>query len=165
MVTQKDLHPADLLLFKVKSSSSITDKFIGWGQKFMGSAPTKSEYCHVALVAFDPEFLMEARWPKTRIWKIDWAELYRDYDIELYRVKNVKPRQVLDAIHYCEDNLNEWYDVLELFGGWIAFKHAQICSTYVAKAWKVAGIHFKTKKNGFITPDQIAADPIIWRVK
>lgn len=165
MVTQKDLHPADILLFKVKSTSSFKDKIIGWGQKLMGFAPTKAEYCHVALVAFDPEFLMEARWPKTRIWKIDWEELHKNYDMELYRVKNVTARQKLDAIHWAEDHLNEWYNILELLGGWIAFKHAQICSTYVSNSEKAARIFFKTKKNGFITPDQIAADPLIWKVK
>jgi len=165
MVTQKDLHPGDLLLFKVKSSSSLTDKFIGWGQKILGHAPTKSEYCHVALVAFDPCWIMEAKWPKTRIWKIDWEELHKDYDIELYRVKNVTTRQRLDAIHWAEDHLNEWYDVLELLNGWVNVRHAEICSTYVAKAWRTAGIHFKMNKNNFITPDEIAASSLIERIK
>jgi len=165
MVTQEDLHPGDLLLFKVKSSSSLVSKFIGWGQKVLGHAPTKSEYCHVALVAFDPTYLMEARWPKTRIWKIDWSYLNKEYDVQLFRVKNVTPRQQLDAIHWAEDHLGEWYDLPELLGGWIAFKHAQICSTYVTQAEKAAGIIFKTEENGFITPDEVAADPLIWRVK
>jgi hypothetical protein len=164
MVTQKDLHPGDLLLFKVKPSSSITDKLIGLGQKFFGHAPTKAEYCHVALVAFDPTYVMEARWPKTRITKIDWIKWNKEDELQLFRVKNVTPRQQLDAIHWAEDHLNEWYDLPELLGGWIAFKHMQICSTYVANSEKAAKLYFKTKKNGFISPDEIVADPLIWRV-
>lgn len=165
MVTQKDLHPGDLLLFKVKASSSLTDKFIGWGQKFMGMAPTKSEYCHVALVAFDPESLMEARWPKTRIWKIDWKHLHKQYDVQLFRVKNVTTRQRLDAIHWAEDHLNEWYDLPSFLFGWIQFKHAEVCSTFVTKAERAAKVYFKTEKNGFITPDQVAAQILIERIK
>lgn len=165
MVTQKDLHPGDLLLFKVKESSSLTDKFIGLGQKVMGMAPTKSSYCHVALVAFDPTFVMEAKWPKTKISKIDWKEYNKKYEVQLFRVKNVTTRQKLDAIHWAEDHLNEWYDLPSFLFGWIQFKHSEVCSTYVAKAWKAAKRYFKTEKNGFITPDQVAAQNLIWRVR
>jgi Permuted papain-like amidase enzyme, YaeF/YiiX, C92 family len=165
MIMQKDLLAGDLLLFKVKASSSLTDKFIGWGQKVMGMAPTKAEYCHVALVAFDPEFVMEAKWPKTRISKIDWKEYHAKYDVQLFRVKNVTTRQRLDAIHWAEDHLNEWYDLPSFLFGWIQFKHAVVCSTYVTKAERAAKIYFKTEKNGFIVPDQVAAQSLIWRVK
>jgi len=165
MVIQEDLHPSDILLFKVKPSSSLTDKFIGWGQKVMGMAPTKVPYCHVALVAFDPLFVMEAVWPKTRISKIDWEEYNKKYDVQLFRVKNVTPRQQLDAIHWAEDHLNEWYDLPSFLFGWIQFKHAEVCSTYVTNSEKAAGIIFKTEKNGFITPDEVAAQTLIWRVK
>jgi len=165
MLTQIDLHSGDILLFKVKPSSSIFSKLIGLGQKILGHAPTKAEYCHVALVAFDSTFVMEARWPKTKISKIDWTNWNEEYDLQLFRVNNVKPRQILDTIHWAEDHLNEWYDVLELLGGWINIRHAEICSTYVQKAWKAAGIEFKTNENGFITPDEIAASNLIWRVK
>jgi hypothetical protein len=165
MVTQKDLQPGDLLLFKVKPSSSLIDKFIGWGQKFMKMAPTKAEYCHVALVSFDPEFIMEARWPKTRIYKINWEEYHKKYEVQLFRVKNVTTRQRLDAIHWAEDHLGEWYDLPSFLFGWIQFKHSEICSTYVTKAEKASKIYFKTEKNGFITPDQVAAQTLIWRVK
>jgi hypothetical protein len=165
MVTQNDLQPGDLLLFKVKPASSILSKLIGWGQKVLGHAPTKAEYCHVALVAFDPTYLMEARWPKTRIWKIDWPTLNESYDIQLFRVKNTTTRQLLDAIHWAEDHLNEWYDVLELLDGWIAIKHTYICSTFVCEAWEAAGVDFRTGINDFVTPDEIAASNLIWRVK
>lgn len=165
MVTQEDLHPADLLLFKVKPSSSWFSKLIGWGQKIFGHAPTEAQYAHVALVAFDPTYIMEARWPKTRIWKIDWDKLNKEYDIQLFRVRNVTPRQQLDAIHWAEDHLNDWYDVLELLDGWISIKHTYICSTYVCEAWESAGIDFKTNNQDFITPDEIAASNLIWRVK
>jgi hypothetical protein len=165
MVTQEDLHPSDILLFKVKPSSSLTDKIIGWGQKLFGHAPTKAAYCHVALVAFDPLFVMEAVWPKTRISKIDWEEYNKKYDVQLFRVKNVTPRQQLDAIHWAEDHLNEWYDLPSFLFGWIQFKHAEVCSTYVTKAEKAAGIVFKTNANGFITPDEVAAQTLIERIK
>lgn len=165
MVRQEDLHPGDLLLFKIKPASSIIDKLIGWGQKVMGFAPTKAAYCHVALVAFDPLFVMEAVWPKTRISKIDWEEYNQKYEIQLFRVKNVTPRQQLDAIHWAEDHLNEWYDLPSFLFGWIQFKHSEVCSTFVTKAERAAKVYFKTEKNGFITPDMVAADQAIERVK
>ena len=165
MVTQKDLRPGDLLLFRIKKSSSITDKFIGWGQKVMRMAPTEASYCHVALVAFDSYWIMEARWPKTRIWKIDWKKYNEKYEVQLFRVKNVTSQQQLDAIHWAEDHLNEWYDLPSFLFGWIQFKHAELCSTFVTKAEKAAKVYFKTEKNGFITPDQVAAQSLIERIK
>jgi len=165
MISQEDVKQGDLLLFKVKPSSPIVDKLVGWGQKLLGHAPTKAEYCHVALVAFDPTYVMEARWPKTRIAKIDWVKWDKEDTLELFRVKNATPRQILDAIQYCEDNLGKWYNVLELLGGWVNIRHAEICSTFVQKAYKSAGIEFKTNASGFVTPDEIAASPLLERIR
>ncbi len=166
MLDKKLMHPGDILLYRVISSSGWSAKFIGWGQKVIGHAPTKkTEYCHVALVAFDTEFVMEAVWPKTRIHKIEWEKWDKEYDLQLFRVKNVTPKQIVEALTWAEDHLGEWYDVLELLGGWINFKHCEICSTYVQKAWKAAGIDFKVNKNNFVTPDEIASSLLIERIQ
>jgi cell wall-associated NlpC family hydrolase len=165
MIERGDVLPGDLLLFRIKHSSSWIAKLIGWGQKIIRHAPTKAEYCHVAIVAFDTDFILEATWPKTRISKINWEKWNKEYDLQLFCVKNITPMQVVDAIFWAEDHLGEWYDILALFDGWVDIRHAEICSTYVQKAYKAAGVEFKVDERNFITPDEIAASDLVERVK
>jgi uncharacterized protein YycO len=156
------LQPGDLILYRTTTNSPIHDKLISIGEGLMQKKFTPSNYCHVSMVSNDTNLLLEAVWPKTHVTKFDWNQ---PNELEIYRVTNVTAKQVQKAINWAENHLDEWYDVPELFGGWVSFKHAQICSTYVANSWKAAGIHFKTKKKGFITPDGIATDPLVQRIK
>lgn len=165
MVTQKDLESGDIILFRVKTSSGLSAKFIAWGQKVIGMAPSKSSYSHVALVDLDTDLIIEARWPKVKISTIDWTIWNKEYDIQLFRVKKVTEIEIQQATLFAKSCVGEWYDLPSFLFGWIQFKHTQICSTLAANSWKAAKRYFKTENNGFVTPDMIAADPLIWRVK
>jgi uncharacterized protein YycO len=162
MIIQKYLHPGDLILYRTTKHSPIHDKLIALGEGVLQKKFTPSNYCHVSMVSNDTNLILEAVWPKTHVIKLDWNQ---PNELEVYRLKNVAQEQIKKAISWAEDHLGEWYDIPELFGGWISFKHAQICSTYMANSWKAAGIHFKTGKKGFITPDGIAIDPAVQRIK
>lgn len=154
-------NPGDILLFRVNAHSPLHDKLIALGEGLMQKKFTPSNYCHVAMVSNDINLILEAVWPKTHVTKLDWSQ---PTELEVYQVKNVTTEQIQKAINWAENHLDEWYDIPELFGGWISFKHAQICSTYIANSWKAAGIKFKTDSNGFITPDQIATSTLIERI-
>jgi uncharacterized protein YycO len=155
------LQPGDLILYRTTKHSPIHDKLIALGEGLMQKKFTPSNYCHVSMVSNDTNLILEAVWPKTHVTKFDWNQ---PNELEIYRVKNVTQEQIQKAISWAENHLGEWYDIPELFGGWISFKHEQICSTYMANSWKAAKRYFKTYPNNFITPDQIAVDPLIWRV-
>lgn len=162
MVTQKNLKPGDILLFKVIPSSSWFSKLIGWGQKLFGRVPQGRGYCHVALVDIDTDLMLEARWPKTRVSKIDLDKLNKTYGIELYRVRGITPEQIDKAINWAHDHLDEWYDVPLLFTGWLVAKHSEICSTYVSHSFKDAklDIPYGCGNKKFITPDMYYLDTI-----
>jgi permuted papain-like amidase YaeF/Yiix C92 family enzyme len=156
-----NLQPGDLILYRTTKNSPIHDKLISIGEGLLRRKFTPSNYCHVSMASNDTNLILEAVWPKTHVTKFDWNQ---PNELEIYRVKNATSEQIQTAINWAENHLDEWYDIPELFGGWISFKHEQICSTYISKSWKNAKIYFKTGKNGFITPEGIATDPLVWRV-
>lgn len=163
MIEKKLLKPGDILLYKVIPSSNITAKFIGWAQKFIHRAPTKEKYCHLAIVDKDTDYVLEAKWPKTRQWKLDWEHLDKCYSIELWRVKGLTSTKVKEVLKWCHSHLGEWYDLGLFVFGWINFKHAEVCSTFVSKAFAHVKIKFQTsvsygKKQELITPDEIASN-------
>lgn len=171
MISKSKLKPGDILLFRAHPGSGWTSRFIVWGQKFLGRASKGQTYCHVALVDKDTDFLMEAKWPKTRRWRIDWEYLDKTYDVELWRVKGATSVKVKLALDWAGDHLGEWYDLPLFLFGWIDIRHAEVCSTFIRNAWEAAGKHFKTNvdygsKQALITPDEIAANTeLIKRIK
>lgn len=156
------LYPGDLVLYKTDKHSPIHDKLISLGEGLLQKKFTPSNYCHIAMISSDANLILEAVWPKTHVTKFEWKQ---PTEIEIYRIKNATDIQIKKSIDWAENHLGEWYDIPELFGGWISFKHAQICSTYVANSYKAAGIIFKTDKNGFITPNEIAISNLLTRIK
>lgn len=171
MIKKSLLKPGDILLFRAHPGSGWPSRFIVWGQKFLGRAQKGQTYCHVAIVDKDTDFLMEAKWPKTRRWRMDWDKLDKTYDTELWRVRGASTNKVKLALDWAHDHLGQWYDLPLFLFGWFDFKNAEVCSTFVQKAWANAGKHFETNvdygtKPALITPDEIASNTdLIKRIK
>jgi hypothetical protein len=171
MIKKSLLKPGDILLFRAHPGSGWVSRFIVWGQKFLGRARQGQTYCHVAIVDKDTDFLMEAKWPKTRRWLIDWTLLDKEYDVELWRVRGASSAKVKLALLWAHDHLGEWYDLPLFLFGWFDSKHAEVCSTFVRGAWDAAGKHFETNvdygnESALITPDEIASNTdLIKRIK
>lgn len=152
------LQPGDILLFRTTKRSPLHDKFIATAEWLLGEKMTKHGYHHVAMVGVDG-LIFEAIWKGTVCHPM--AEVDKTGIIEAYRVKNATDVQIQEAIEWAEDNLGLKYDFVRLFLGWAGLdeKHAEICSTYVGKAWKAAGVQLtKKKKEKFYSPDDIAAN-------
>ncbi|MGI0059240.1 MAG: hypothetical protein ACREBJ_05675 [Nitrosotalea sp.] len=166
MIKKKLLVPGDLLFFKPKSVLDISAWLIAWAQNVVGKNPlqgkTKLGYCHVALVDEDTDYILEARWPKTRRWKIDWTKLDKNYHTEQWRMKNVTRAEIDEALSWAHDHLGEWYDLGLFLWGMIKVKNTEVCSTFVANAWAAAGRYFKEFKQigeyRFQSPDELVGN-------
>ena len=162
MIRKEMLRRGDLLFFKPKAKWSIGSWLVTWGQNILGKSPIHGvSYNHVALIDEDVNYLLESRWPKSHRKKINWKKLLNQYDIELWRVRKVKQEQIKLALNWAYDHLNEWYDIGLFIFGWFDREHAEVCSTFIYKAWRYAGIRFEIYKHignteEFISPDELA---------
>lgn len=160
---KKDLmKPGDILLFRVIPSSSLVSKFIGWSQRLFGRVPNGRGYCHVALVDLDTNLMLEARWPKTRVSQIDLNELNKKYGVELYRVRNITDNQIDQVIMWAHDHLDEWYDIPLFLTGFLDSKHAEVCSTFIAHAFRDVGLEIPVNNwhKKLVAPDDFYEDTI-----
>jgi uncharacterized protein YycO len=150
------LQAGDILFYRVVERSGFSAKFIGWGQRLIGQAPSKHDYCHVAIVE-DQETMFEARWPKTKRSEIDLPELASHYNIEVWRVKNISEEQIQKVLAWANRHLGEWYDLPLFLLGAFDFKKAEVCSTFVQKAFQAAGIVLSVEGVGhhLTTPDEL----------
>lgn len=136
----RKLKSCDILLFRIKSTSSFSQKFIAWAERLIYKAPPKAEYCHVALVDSDTTLMFEAVWPKTRVSKIDFEEISKKEIVEVYSVPGLTDEQKEQVLTWMRDHLDEWYDVALFLTGWLDMKHAEVCSTYVSNGFRAAGL-------------------------
>ena len=160
MLNKKLLQPCDILLFRTTHKSTWMDRLIVWGQKVFYHIPKQIRYCHVALVAKDTNLLIEAVWPKVRIFPIKLSTHKDKEKIEVYRIKDITDEQREKILTYAYDHVGEWYDVTLLFTGWIDTKHAEICSTFVSKACYDVGLNIPSKKESkkLVIPDDYYND-------
>jgi hypothetical protein len=159
----KDLiKPGDILLFRVILSSSWSSKFIGWAQRLFGGVPKGFGYCHVALVDQDTDLMLEARWPKTRVSKIDLNKLNKEYGIELYRVRKITDEQIEQVIMWLHNHLDEWYDIPLFLTGFLDSKHSEICSTFISHAFQDAGLEIPVNNwhKKLVVPNDFYEDTI-----
>jgi len=162
MFSKSLMKPGDLLLFRAEKKSTLFEKLIVLGQRFYKHIPEQVKYCHVALVDKDTDLMLEAVWPKTRVSKIDFVKIEQHEALELYRVRRITNEQIDQAIMWSHDHLDEWYDVSLLLTGYLDTKHSEICSTFVSKAFKSAGVEipFGSSKKALITPDDFGMDVV-----
>jgi uncharacterized protein YycO len=161
MINKKLLKPADILLFRTTHRSTWSEKLIVWGQRTFYHIPKQARYCHVALVDKNTNLLIEAVWPKTRIFPIKLDNYKENEQIEVYRIKNITDEQREKLLTWAYDHVGEWYDLPLLLTGWVDAKHAEICSTFVSKACHDVNLDIPSKKENkkLVIPDDYYNDP------
>ena len=168
MTIRKDmLHPGDIIFFRTVKSSLPGSWLISWFQNIVGKSPIHGvSYSHVAIVDWNTDYVLESRWPKSKRSKINWKNWNKHYDLELWRIKRVRKDEIKKTLDWCYSHLNEWYDLGLFIWGMVDIKHAEICSTFVAKAWKSAGRIFKVYKRigkvkNFHSPDELLHNQLL----
>lgn len=160
-----NVQPGDILLFRVGPGSSWLDRAIGWGQKLIGQAPTKTAYCHATMVGPDQAHMYESRWPRFHNPEIKWDDLLKRNPIEVYRIKDVTPQQVDGMMKSAATHLGEWYPLLDIFTfGKLQIGGVCYCSESVWRdALNGAGIRL-CDFDSMESPDDIAASTLLVKV-
>ena len=164
MIRKQALHPGDILFFRTKKGSLPGSWLISWFQNIVGKSPIHDvSYSHVGIVDWNTAYILDSRWPKSKRRKINWKSWNKHYGVELWRVRKVKKEEIQKALDWCYNHLNEWYDLGLFVWGMFDVKHAEVCSTFVAKAWKKGGRIFKVykrigKARNFHSPDELIAN-------
>ena len=165
MVIRKQmLRPGDIIFFRTEKRSLPGSWLISWFQNIVGKSPIHGvSYSHIGIVDWDTNYLLDSRWPKSKRRKLDLEKYEKYYGLELWRVRRVTQEQVKDALDWCYAHLGEWYDLGLFIWGMFDFSDAEVCSTFVYKAWGNALVFFKIHKQigyvkKFISPDEIASN-------
>jgi hypothetical protein len=150
------LYPGDILLFRPRGDhATFTDKLIIWGQNIFREVPKKINYVHVAIVDWNPEYILEAVWPKTRITNLAEKRATSTDKIEVWRIRNLTSEQLKKMLDYGHSHLGMWYDVPLFLTGFISLKHTELCSVFVSQICNAAELdipHGFTHKL-FVMPD------------
>ena len=155
---------ADILLFRVGPKSTLLDRLIGWGQRVIHQAPTKLEYCHVAMIGPDPDSLFEARWPRIHNILLDMPDLQLHNPVEVYRLKGITQQQVNTVLEYAKHREGEWYNLTAILTfGAIQLGHSAVCSQYVWECFTAAGVCLCPYED-LESPDDIAGSDKLERV-
>jgi hypothetical protein len=151
------LFPGDILLFRPrgKKTETFSDKLIVWGQRLFRQVPKNINYVHVAIVDWNPEFILEAKWPKTQISNLAARRATSKDKIEVWRIRNLTPEQLKKILDYAHDHLNEWYDIPLFLTGFISLHNTEICSVYISQACNAAelDIPYGFKYKVLVVPD------------
>lgn len=164
MIRKEILRPGDILFFRTTNKSLPGAWFISWAQNVIGKSPIHNRsYSHVGIIDWDTDYILESRWPKSKRRKIPWKKWDKQYKLELWRIRKVSKQEQNRALKWAYEHLGEWYDLGLFFWGAFDIKHAEICSTFVAKAWKAGNKLFKVHKAlqpdaDFHTPDELIAN-------
>lgn len=151
------LFPGDILLFKPRGKKlrTFSDKLISWGQRLFRQVPNNINYVHVAIVDWNTEFILEAKWPKSIISNLAEKRMSSSDKIEVWRIRNLTPVQLQKILDYGHSHIGMWYDVLLVITGFISLKHTTICSLFVSRMCNSADldIPYGYWHKKFIVPD------------
>lgn len=163
--------PGDIILFRVGAHPSLMGKLIDWGQKIINRDLHAIAYEHIVIVGWYGD-IVEAYWPKVR------SRIYSPVgtpNAEVYRVRGITQKQIAKGVlAYAYGHVGEWYNMTGLLTlGLIQLGHSVVCSQfvwkcftgfdYMAVGYEAAGITLCPSES-FITPDDIAASPLLVRV-
>lgn len=145
--------PGDIIFYRVTPRSFIVSKIIAIASLLSGRGPNDSAYSHVAIVAENMLEQYEATWPKTCL-----SKMYPDKPFEIWRFKQITTEGRHSIIWWCKGNLGQWYDLGQFMLGLADFKHAEICSSFVWKAYHCAGIDLSQRTKKFRFPHELIDD-------
>jgi hypothetical protein len=151
--------PGDLIFYPVTPRSPFMPRLIAALQIMRGEGAGKTSYSHVSILDVDLAHELEQYIPKSRRHLIDWSR-----DIEIWRVKSADQEAVAIALRWCRSSLGQWYDMGRAFLGAFKMAHANICSTFVARAYQEANIDLASKAGRFVGPNELIASGMLERI-
>jgi hypothetical protein len=107
------------------------------------------------MVDWNPEYILESVWPKTRITNLAIKRSTSTDKIEVWRIKNLTKEQCDKMLEYGHSHLGLWYDIPLFLTGCLSIKHTEICSVFVSQICHAAGldIPYGSTNKKFIIPD------------
>lgn len=154
------VRPGDLVFTKVTPQSTFGAKIIAIASILRKEGTRATQYSHVAIVDWDVNYVIEARWPKLRRTQIDWS----DSNLEIYRIQNFSVNKATAFMNHANSCIGQWYDLGQFLFGLFNFKKAEICTSLVINSAKVAGISLGQAAGRLVTPNELAEDPQLKRI-
>lgn len=150
-VKHVELKSGDLLFYPVTPKSAWISKIIAIAEFLFKKGDSSIQYSHVSILDYGLLTELEAIWPKTRRHEIDFTR-----KPEVWRYKDITETQRILAVQWAYGHLGQRYDIGQILFGWFDLRHAEICSTFVFKAFDFAGLSFGNKPK-FLTPNDLIA--------
>jgi len=152
--------PGDVLMYRVTSRSKWKARAIAIVQIIRKEWNTDHLYSHASIVAWDRMHQLEAVMPKCRVSEIKW-----DTDgLELWRAVDINGINVDMVVRAAHAMVGKWYDFPHLLGGLIDMKNAEICTTFVVKAFEKGGILLAENAGKFVAPNELLGDGRLKRI-
>jgi len=161
MAKRNKSRPGDLLFYRVTPQSSWVSRVIATFQMWIGDGTGPLLYSHVALVdVVDPDYLIDAWWPRVRRKRVNWM----DPDLEVWRIRDITDFHISIMSGTAMGMVGQWYDVGNFFFGLFDSHHAQICTTLVVGSAHAAGIDLVSDAGRLVTPNELVASPMLYKV-
>lgn len=145
--------PGDVVLYPVTGRSGWTSRAVAIGELLVGAGRKPTLYSHAAILAWEPGWQYEAKWPRTGRFRIDRARPY-----EIWNVGNPSDGQRRDILNWAAEHCGQWYNMLGLLtGGLLGLPGHVVCSQFVGLAYAAARPGIRMSKEGLrlLSPDAI----------
>lgn len=144
----------DIVLYTVSGRSEFSSRVVAAGELLAGMGRGAVQFSHAAVLDHGG-FQYEAKWPKTGRYPVDIARPY-----EIWRIEGMTQIQRHEVLMWCARHVGEWYDIVELLTfGLIQHRNRSVCSQFVDRAFRRAGVRLGREGQALLSPDAIADDP------
>ena len=145
--------PGDLIFYPDDGYWKHT--IFAWLQKKTGELGkiTGTPYTHVAMIANDPDLVVEMKWPRPafRFFADDTRE-------KIILRPKCDDKIKLRAIYWCYFNVDTSYSPLNMALGFFKLAQAyKMCSGFVDRAYREAGFSLTPESDKCVSPNELAS--------
>jgi len=155
-----EVKPGDIILYP--DSGAWKHHIFALLQEKFGELGNIKEpiYTHVAMIANDPDLVVEMKWPRPR-----FRFFADDVREKVIMRPKVDQKVITRAIYWCYMNIDTNYSFLNMILGKMGVtKSYKVCSGWIDTAFKEAGSPLTSTDDVLISPNELASSHLLERV-